>query len=243
MGLVLALGAALWLGCGLDDGEQAECRCPRDTSLLLFPHCADVGVGDAERPGPDNPVASRIPDCPSGKALLLWEHDNPRNVLSNIRTILVNVSPTQYMDQFTEDFVFVPDPADIDLHPEVYQAPPDYDPDRDTLWTWEQERSFIFNLLDPTRLQKAVTNRWYSSTTDESYFSEDGLQETYIFPYDVDLVGHTVGDNIGLKGEMEVDLVTPTLENPVWTIKRWEDRRDLASSRRSWGELRAEFFQ
>ena len=98
-------------------------------------------------------------------------------------------------------------------------------------------------MLDPNRLQKAVVNRWYSSTSDESYFSDDGLQETYIFPYDVDLVGHKPEHSIGLKGEMEVVLITPTLENPVWSIRRWGDRRDLASDRLSWGELRAEFAQ
>ena len=221
LGPLLAVCGALWSGCGLGDSEQVECRCTRDTSPLFFPHCADVEVGDEARPAADNPVASRIPDCPSGKVLLLWEHDNPRNVLSNVKTILVNVSPSQYMDQLTEDYIFVPDRVDIDLHPEVYQAPPDYDPDRDTLWTWDQERSYIFSLLDPTRLQKAVVNRWYSSTLDESLFSEDGLRETFIFPYDVDFVGHDAADSFGLKGEMEVDLVTPTLENPVWAIRRW----------------------
>jgi hypothetical protein len=46
---------------------------------------------------------------------------------------------------------------------------------------------------------------------------------------------------IAVKGWSEVDLVTTTLENPVWEVRQWRDRRDAASARLSFGELRAEF--
>jgi len=40
---------------------------------------------------------------------------------------------------------------------------------------------------------------------------------------------------------MEIDLSTPTAENPVWNIDQWRDIRDRASAKFSWGELRALF--
>ena len=42
-------------------------------------------------------------------------------------------------------------------------------------------------------------------------------------------------------GYMEMDLRTPTAENPVWNIDQWRDVRDRASAKFSWGELRAIF--
>ena len=39
---------------------------------------------------------------------------------------------------------------------------------------------------------------------------------------------------------MEVDLVTPSTENPVWSVRRWQDFRDVATER-SLTELRAQF--
>ncbi|MCY3789852.1 MAG: hypothetical protein OXH63_13800, partial [Gemmatimonadetes bacterium] len=50
-------------------------------------------------------------------------------------------------------------------------------------------------------------------------------------------------NTIGIKGFVEIDLVTQTLENPVWSIAAWRDRRDLATAKFSWGELRALFSQ
>ena len=78
------------------------------------------------------------------------------------------------------------------------------------------------------------------------------MSETFIFPYEVEFIefvsaaesdetGAKTLNAIGIKGFMEVDLVTPTVENPVWTVKAWRDQRDRASAKFSWGESRAVF--
>ena len=154
-------------------------------------------------------------------------------------------SPEQYMDQFTADFAFVPDPEDIVLHPEIYDA------SRDTLWGPEQERSFAGAILDTERIQSARFVRWFNASRAERIPSEDQLSETFIFPYEVEfveIVAVAVGDTtgitlnaIGIKGFMEIDMVTPTVENPVWLVAAWRDQRDRASAKFSWGELRAIF--
>ena len=230
-------------GCGLDDSEQVTCRCTENTNLNLFPDCFDAAVV-GERENPTNPLTTRTPDCPSGNPLFLREPTDPALVLLNLKTTVENFNSVRYMEQFADNFVFVPDWEDIELHPEIYQAPENYDPARDTLWTWEQERFFANELLDPDDFQDADFIRWYKSSLDEVQISEDGLMETFIFPYEIDFVEQPHEgkvNRLAIKGLMTVIFTTPTPENPIWTIQRWKDQRDSASAKRSWGELRAEF--
>ena len=238
---------AVWLavGCSLDDSVETECRCTELSDPNLFPQCE----GKAEaRPTSTNPFATRVPDCPSGRTLFLREPTRPVNVLLNLQTTLRELSPSQYLDQLSDDFLFVPDPEDIDLHPEVYDLPPNYNPDLDTLWNREQERRFAFNLLVPERVLKPEFIRWYSASRDQTEQSEDGLSETFIFDYEIDFIevikqeqGEDQTRLLGVKGRMVIKLVTPSLENPVWSIQRWRDQRVSGTTKLSWGELRAEF--
>ena len=240
--------AVLLAGCVIGDSEHVDCRCAPDTSTDLFPHCIDAVE---ERPDPKTPLSTQIPDCPSGQQLFLRERTKPSSVLRNLESIFQAQpefrSPQQYMEQFTEDFVFVPDPEDVQLYPEVY------DVDRDTLWGVAEERNFARLILSPERIHSARFVRWFNSSKDERILSDDQLRETFVFPYEADfveIISSAGGDSeetefntIGVKGFVEIDLVTPTLENPVWSIAAWRDQRDRASAKFSWGELRALFSQ
>ena len=240
--------AALLTGCALGDTEQVDCRCAPDTSIDLFPHCADVVE---ERPDPKTPLSTQLPDCPSGQQLFLRERTKPVSVLGNLESIFQAQpefrSPQQYMEQFTEDFIFTPDPDDVQLYPEVYNV------NRDTVWGAAEERNFARLILSPERLHSARFVRWFNSSKDERILSDDQLRETFLFPYEaefIEIISSAGGDSeepefdtIGIKGFVEIDLVTPTLENPVWSIAEWRDRRDRASAKFSWGELRALFSQ
>ena len=205
-----------------------------------------------ERTDPKTPLSTQIPDCPSGPDNnFLRERTKPSSVLGNLESIFQAQpefrSPQQYMEQFTEDFVFAPDPEDVQLYPEVY------DVDRDTLWGAAEERNFARLILSPERIHSARFVRWFNSSRDERILSDDQLRETFIFPYEAEFVEiisaagadsvETSFNTIGIKGFMEIDLVTPTLENPVWSIAAWRDQRDRASAKFSWGELRALFSQ
>ncbi len=240
--------AALLTGCVIGDSEQVDCRCVPDTSIDLFPHCADV---IEERPDPKTPLSTQLPDCPSGPRLFLREPTRPEYVLNNLTSIF-QAQPQlrsfqQYMEQFTEDFVFSPDPDDVQLYPEVYNV------NRDTVWGAAEERNFARLILSPERIHSARFVRWFNSSKDERELSDDQLRETFKFPYEaefVEIISSAGGDSeepefntIGIKGFVEIDLVTPTLENPVWSIAEWRDLRDRASAKFSWGELRALFSQ
>jgi hypothetical protein len=194
-------------------------------------------------PSSANPFEAEVADCPVGSRLVLNEPTRPSLVLFNLRTILLATPGArnldQYMAQLSDDFTFVPDAEDASSYPDVYDSA------LDTVWNREQERRFALAFLDPTRVGRITLNRWYESSKDERIVSEDQLQETYVYPYEGALVrlGQLDGDDVMLefKGSMELDLVTPTLENPVWSVRQWRDLRDPASAKRSWGELRAEF--
>ena len=240
----LLLLAALLTGCALGDTEQVDCRCAPDTSIDLFPHCADVVE---ERPDPKTPLSTQLPDCPSGQQLFLREPTRPEYVLNNLTSIFQAQpqlrSLQQYMEQFTEDFVFTPDPDDVQLYPDVYNV----------VWGAAEERNFARLILAPERLHSARFVRWFNSSKDERELSDDQLRETFKFSYEAEFVeiissaggdsGEPEFDTIGIKGFVEIDLVTPTLENPVWSIAAWRDQRDRASAKFSWGELRALFSQ
>ena len=239
--------AALLAGCAIGDSEQVDCRCAPDTNELLFPHCAGVVE---ERPDPKTPLSTQIPDCPSRAQLFLRERTTPASVLANLISIFQaqreSRSPQQYMEQFTDDFVFTPDDEDVQLYPEVYDA--DHDT---TLWGAAEERNFARHILSE-RIHSARFVRWFKSS-DERIVSEDELRETFIFPYEAEFVEiisaaeadsvETKFETIGIKGLATIDLVTPTAENPVWSIAAWRDQRDRASAKFSWGELRAVFSQ
>ena len=239
--------AALLAGCAIGDSEQVDCRCAPDTSIELFPHCDGVAE---ERPDPKTPLSTQIPDCPSGPQLFLRERTTPAAVLANLTSIFQAQpefrSPQQYMEQFTEDFVFIPDPEDVQLYPEVYAV------DRDTLWGSAEERNFARIVLSPERILSAHFTRWYKSS-DERIPDDDDLREIFIFPYEaefVEIIGAAAADSvetkfttIGIRGLATIELVTPTVENPVWSIAVWQDQRDRASAKFSLGELRALFSQ
>jgi len=238
--------AALLTGCAIGDSEQVDCRCADDTDVRLFPHCDGVAE---ERPDPKTPLSTQIPDCPIGLRLDLRERTAPASVLANLTSILQaqpgSRSPQQYMEHFADDFVFIPDDEDVQLYPEVYDA------NRDTLWGAAEESNFA-RLILSERIHSADFERWFKSS-DERKVSDDELRETFIFPYEaefVEIISAAEADSvetkfatIGIKGLAEIDLVTPTAENPVWSIAAWRDRRDRASAKFSWGELRAIFSQ
>ena len=54
------------------------------------------------------------------------------------------------MEQFADDFVFIPDDEDKQLYPEIYEVV-----DRDTLWGAAEERNFARLILAPERIHSA----------------------------------------------------------------------------------------
>ena len=245
-----AIPAVLWIlsGCGLEEGAEVECRCTEATDLRNFPECADADLS-VERTDPSSPFGGRTPDCPSGILLVLREPTTAEAVLFNVRDSFRGFSPVQYLDQLEESFLFVPDADGIQLYDQVFGPPEDYNPeaDLDTLWTRSHERRFVNNVLDKERFQKITFRRWYSSTRDQRILGDNPLVERYIFSYEIEFTDQPrqgiIATVFPIKGRMEIDIATPSLENPEWTVRRWRDFRDQASAKMSWTELRGEYSQ
>ena len=177
-------------------------------------------------------------------SLSLLEPTRAEFVLFNIKTTFEGFSPIQYLDQLAPDFFFIPEAEGMDLYREVYHPPDDYVAERDTLWTRAEERSFAVQLLDKTRFQRVEFRRWYESSRDQRTIAEDGRRETLFFSYELDFTpqaGNADQEVLGIKGRMEVEVVTPNTENPVWSLRRWQDFRDPASAKKSWTEVRGLF--
>jgi hypothetical protein len=252
LGLILffaALGIVA-TGCGPSDDAQTDCRCTEDTDLNLFGFCAGVDL-NAGRPDASNPFSTRLPDCPSSPRIPLLEPTRAEFVLANIEIAVENFSPIQYVDQLTEDFLFVPDEADLDLFPDVFPAPPGYDTEADTdsLWTLEEERRFATSAFIKQAFVEIKFNRWYTASFDADNASGlaecagiSGTRECFAFPYDVDFIPEE-GETISVKGRIEVVVITLNEENPSWTLRRWQDFRDEASAKISFTQFRAQFSQ
>ena len=247
--VVLSLSVLLLAACGPADDAQTDCRCTEETDVGLFPECFGVEFGG--RPDPGNPLATRLPDCPSAPRIPLLEPTRAEFVLANIEIAVENFSPIQYVDQLTENFLFVPDEADLDLFPDVFPAPPGYDTeaDIDSLWTAEEERRFATSAFAKQTFIEIKFNRWYSASTDADNgvgLAEcaeiSGTRECFAFPYDIDFVPEE-GETVSIKGRMEVVVITPNEENPLWTVRRWQDFRDEATTKISFTQFRALFSQ
>lgn len=237
------------IACNLDDTTDTECLCTEATDARIFAHCSDDNL-NSKRNDTSNPFGGRIPDCPTGSLIFLRDATSPEAVLFNLRDTFRGFSPVQYMDQLDSPFLFVPDSDGIELFFEVFQPPDGYNPDLDldTLWTYSQERRFANSVLNKERFQKIKFLRWYDSSTDERIlYEDDPLKETYIFNYEIEFTEQPregiTATVFNIKGRMEVNVVTPSLENPVWIVTRWRDFRDQASAKKSWTELRGEFSQ
>ena len=240
--------AGITTTCGLDDSAVIDCRCAHETDLVAFPKCRDADF-DADHAGAENPFSTRLPDCPSGDLLFLREPTTPEAVLFNVRDTFQGFSAIQYVDQLAEDFIFVPELTGLEFYREIYNPPADYNPDadRDTLWARDQERRFATNVFDRQRFLQITVSRWYDAGQDiPILYPDDPKRETYIFDYILDFIEQPVDDGNPLayeiRGRMEVDLVTPSEENPVWSIRRWQDFR-AGIDDRSLTELRGIFAQ
>ena len=246
----LLLAGAGWAlaACSLEEGAEAECRCAEDTNLTAFPRCKDAVIEAGS--GPSSPLSTRVPECPSGTLVPLREPTMSEAVVFNLRDTFEGFSPLQYVDQLSEDFLFAPELAGLELHREVYQLPRGYDPDppdTDTLWTREDERRFAFNLLDRQEFQSISISRWFDANQDEQRLNpDDPGQETYIFPYIIDFITQPGEQQearvFEVRGRMQIDLATTSDETPEWFIRRWQDFREPASEL-TFTELRGQFAQ
>ena len=175
-----------------------------------------------------NPFATRTPESPEagGKRIPMLDPSSAMNVLNNVKIAYQGLSPLEYMDALSEDFVFVPDPSDEGVFSDVY-AP-------DMPWDRDRESLFAANLLSDNITESIRLREWPPELME---MSEEEKKETYEYDYDVSLV-HDRDAPRRIRGTGYIFL--REREDGTWAIYRWEDEKtDQVVG--TWGELRAKF--
>jgi len=178
--------------------------------------------------GCPNPFATRTPEIPEvgGKRLPMLDPSSALNVLSNLKIAYQGLSPLDYLDTLSEDFVFVPDPRDAEVFPDVYTPEEPWDKARESL--------FAGNLLSDNVTESIWFRKWPPELME---LDEEEKKETYEYQYDISLV-HGRDAPSRIRGTGYIFL--RERDDGTWAIYRWEDEKtDQVVG--TWGELRARF--
>ena len=178
--------------------------------------------------GCPNPFGTRAPEVPEvgGRRLPMLVPSSAMNVLNNLKIAYQGLSPLDYLDTLSEDFVFVPDPRDAEMFPDVYMP--------DQPWDKARESLFTGNLLSDNVTESIWFRAWPPELTE---LDEAEKKEIYEYEYEVSLV-HGRDAPSKIQGTGYISLREG--DDGVWVIYRWEDEKtNLLVS--TWGELRAKF--
>jgi len=172
--------------------------------------------------GCENPFKLREAEPPTSGAISILEPVRSENVLKNLKVVHNMLSIDDYMDIFSQDFLFIPDPTDKNAYPEVFsQAQP---------WDRDREHEFIRRLFD-----RDITS--YIAFDATYLLEETGAVDRYSYSYSMSII-HNKDAPKQVEGRAEVYLKQDERRN--WSIFRWEDER-TEEEKSTWGELRARF--
>jgi hypothetical protein len=179
----------------------------------------------------NNPFSTRKAEKGESTGAAIKPANSPENVLHNLWSSFGSMSIYDYMDIFTEDFVFNPDPADS----------VEYEQDFMYGWGYEEEMTFAENFL-----QKTVASEIEFTTHSYEYKAGEDLYD-YIYSIMIFSPDSTVTSRTDVKGHAWLYLKEN--EEGKWKIYKWteirqnsnEQQNDTGSDRgySSWGVLRA----
>lgn len=85
----------------------------------------------------NNPFSTRTPSVPPKEGAVILPATSPERVLHNLEESVRAMSIQDYLDVFSDDFVFSPDPGDSLAYEQDFQTP----------WTKERESEFALNFF------------------------------------------------------------------------------------------------
>ena len=189
-------------------------------SLLIFITAALLSC--------NNPFSTRDaqePDEIGGEAIK--PANSPENVIYNLRTAVVNMSIQDYLDIFTEDFRFHPDPDDSLLYLEDFRGS----------WGYDKELTYAENFL-----QKQVTDELTFLTHVSEYKAGDDLYDylysMLVFPaQDSTVVNEGIDERYKVSGHAWLYLREDG--DGKWRIYKWVELENMKEgSFITWGVLR-----
>ena len=170
----------------------------------------------------NNPFQTRIPEKPPPGGAAIKPANSAENVLYNMRIAFDSLSIQDYLDAFSEDFIFIPDPEDSI----------EYENDFRTVWNKDRETEYATNLF--THVRSDSLGKRSVSIPISNYEYKPG-EDMYEYNYVIELK----------------DAVTDTLRGRAWLylkeypdgkwyIYQWVDHR-VQIYTNTWGVLRASY--
>lgn len=176
--------------------------------LLIFDSC-------------NNPFSTREPQKPGSEGTAIKPANSPENVLYNLGASFEGLSIQDYLDVFSEDFAFHPDPDDS----------VGYEEDFINGWDFEKETEFANNFLQRQNFKEDIEGSPIELTP---FYDYKAGQDMYDYTYDMFIIKKDT--TVRVEGTAWLYLRENKEGN--WSIYRWVDFRYRTNSI-TWGVLRA----
>jgi len=169
----------------------------------------------------NNPFETRTPQQPATGGVTVKPANTPENVLYNMRVTFEALSVQDYLDVFSDDFVFNPDPEDSIEYEDRFGS----------VWNKNREIDFANNFFLAVNADTLAHNS--VSVTLFKYSYRPG-QDMYEYDYEVEIV---------IKEKLTVLsgrawLFLREYSDGKWYIYQWVDHR-YEKKKITWGVLRA----
>lgn len=204
---------------------QSETQAIRRVFLIYFFNCIltvlPVVFVSVTAIGCNNPFSTRTPEKPTGGVADIRPAKEPEDVIHNLTVSFEGLVINEYLNVFSEDFIFNPDESDS-IKYELEFA------DR---WDKQAENIFAYNFFDTT-----VVNliEFPGDIPDYEYHPES---DSYEYNYFIDI---THRDNSYYYVQGRAYLYFRKNDEDMYEIIRWVDKK-ISPSIQSWGELRARY--
>lgn len=179
-------------------------------NVLLILSCDFFKMRDSETPSDGNVLLPRT---------------EPENLLANLKTIYENQDIGGLDDQFSDDFLFYPDPFDLELFPSVSASS----------WNFDKEKNITERLFVSYLTSENDVEAVFELTSDN-----DVIQEETAFLYREYQVSISGGSSP--KEYYGKLILTLSKDNfGLWEIESWEDFR-VNPSKTSWGYWKCYYY-
>jgi len=182
----------------------------------------------------NNPFATRTPQKPDNvTGVAIKPPTSAENVLWNLRASFESMSVQDYLDLFTEDFVFNPDYDDSITYIEEFRNG----------WTMDQETAFAENFLQISINSEIEVYPNYEYKPGEGMY--DYIYSMKIFQPDstahpsATKTAAALTKRFDVKGHAYIYLRDDT--EGKWRIYKWTEIENMTADYLTWGVLRAEY--
>ena len=169
----------------------------------------------------NNPFKTRTPSEPTSGGVAIKPANTPENVLYNMRVSFEALSIQDYLDVFSEDFIFNPDTEDSIDHEEQFLS----------IWNKDREIDFANNFF--IKVQADTLHNNSVTVTLFKYEYRPG-QDMYEYDYTVEI--DFMDEVTALNGRAWLFLRES--DDGKWYIRQWVDHR-YEKNKDTWGVLRA----